>query len=364
MKLMAKINHWWLCFLLSFLLAIIFTLVFCLLLLANQSPISPKQTSSSTAPPAVTTASDAGKQATIKQESALLSILTTGDVMLGRSVNYLGNKYQDYGWSLAKVSPFLQQFSYVVANLENPIIKDCPLTNEGMIFCSSEPSAAALKKAHFNLLTLANNHINNYGESGVEQTKQLLRQNGLDFAVEKELLIKDFAHQRIGFLAFDDTVTTLDEEEFFAQVAAAAAQVDVLFVSLHFGIEYQYQPTARQKQLAQGAIVAGADVILGNHSHWFGPLEFYQHGVIIYSHGNFVFDQMWSEQTKQGLAIAWYFNQEAKLTQIKVYPIYISNYGLANLATDEAVGEQILNKFIQVSALSASASAGVITLDL
>ena len=140
MKLMAKINHWWLCFLLSFLLAIIFTLVFCLLLLANQSPISPKQTSSSTAPPAVTTASDAGKQATIKQESALLSILTTGDVMLGRSVNYLGNKYQDYGWSLAKVSPFLQQFSYVVANLENPIIKDCPLTNEGMIFCSSEPS--------------------------------------------------------------------------------------------------------------------------------------------------------------------------------------------------------------------------------
>lgn len=365
MELMTKNHHWRFIWWLLLVGGVVFTAAYYLALLSKSPTILLQSTLSPSPTPVVATVLPDKNQPTVTHESsASPSILTTGDVMLGRSVNYLGHKYQDYGWSLAKIAPFLQQFSYVVANLENPIIKDCPLTNEGMIFCSSEPSAAALKKAHFNLLTLANNHINNYGESGVEQTKQLLRQNGLDFVVEKELLIKDFAHQRIGFLAFDDTVTTLDEEEFFAQVAAAAAKVDVLFVSLHFGIEYQYQPTARQKQLAQGAIVAGADVILGNHSHWFGPLEFYQHGVIIYSHGNFVFDQMWSEQTKQGLAIAWYFNQEAKLTQIKVYPIYISNYGLANLATDEAVGEQILNKFIQVSALHASASAGVITLDL
>jgi poly-gamma-glutamate synthesis protein (capsule biosynthesis protein) len=77
-------------------------------------------------------------------------------------------------------------------------------------------------------------------------------------------------------------------------------------------------------------------------------VEFYGDGAIIYAHGNFVFDQMWSEETRQGVVAGWTFDRE-KLRRVEIYPIYITDYGKANWVQGTAKGEQILQKMREIS---------------
>lgn len=314
-------------------------------------------------PSPVTFASnEANISISFKEDTPSFSILSTGDLMVGRSVNAIGYQKRDFGWSLKNISPFLQSFSYVVANLETPIISNCPVTNEGMIFCADAKVAPELHHAGINLLTLANNHIANYGRLGIEETQVILADNQLDCALEGQLFSKEFGDTKVGFLSFDDTIKPLNFDDYQQSIQSAKKQVAVLFVALHFGSEYHYQPTTRQIELAHLAIDAGADIILGNHSHWLSKLELYGSGAIIYSHGNFIFDQMWSEETKQGLAIAWHFENQ-HLDKITIYPIYITNFGLANLAVNKQA-EKILQTFAEVSNLPPPTNQHYLELDL
>ncbi len=269
------------------------------------------------------------------------NLLSTGDLMLGRSVNYLGAKKADFAWSLKNVRAFLKNFDLTIANLETPIIKNCPLTNEGMIFCADEKSGQALKNAEIELVTLANNHLSNYGETGRQETKAILQTAGIMNVSENEFLEKEIKGEKFGFLAFDDVSAKIEETNFSQLIKEKSQLVDHLIVALHFGVEYNYQPTDRQKKLAKMAIDSGAEIILGNHSHWVGPIEIYKNGVIIYSHGNFVFDQMWAEETRSGIVAAWQFSNK-KLAQITISPIWITDYGLANFAEGEKA-----NKILQ-----------------
>ncbi|MDO5561342.1 MAG: CapA family protein [bacterium] len=273
--------------------------------------------------------------------------LSTGDLMLGRSVNFKGWQKKDFSWSLEKVRPWLQKFDRVIVNLENPLVKDCPLTNEGMIFCADGAAAAALASSGVDIATLANNHTLNYGSAGLAQTVDFLRAASVSAVTSDTFLQQKIDQTTFGFLAFDEVSKNLDADEIAPLVAEKSAQVDVLIVALHFGSEYRYQPAAKQKQLAQTLIDSGAKIVLGNHSHWLGPIELYHDGVIVYSHGNFVFDQMWSNETRTGMAIAWNF-EDNNLQEIMVYPIWITDYGLANLATGKQA-ENILQTVQNIS---------------
>jgi len=280
--------------------------------------------------------------------AAPVTILTVGDVMLGRSVNTIGHKRRDFGWSLRDVDDHLADFDYVIANLETPITYECPLTDEGMIFCAHASSSAALADSQIDLVTLANNHIYNYGREGYRQTRSLLRSAGQDFVGSDELFTFVLGNVKFGVIAHDDVSFPLDTQKWAAYVASSSAQVDHLLVALHFGEEYRYQPTARQRALAHASIDAGASLVIGNHSHWLGTVEKYGDGAIIYSHGNFVFDQEWSLETKSGLAAAWTFSG-AKLQKVAIYPVFITNYGLAHWAEGSADGKRILNTFLEES---------------
>jgi poly-gamma-glutamate synthesis protein (capsule biosynthesis protein) len=106
---------------------------------------------------------------------------------------------------------------------------------------------------------------------------------------------------------------------------------DIIIVAFHWGIEYTDMPSERQKQLAHLAVDSGADLVLGNHPHWIQPVEIYQDKLIVYAHGNFVFDQMWSEKTREGV-IGRYVFYDDKLVDAQFIPIYISSYGQPDLA--------------------------------
>ena len=117
----------------------------------------------------------------------------------------------------------------------------------------------------------------------------------------------------IAFLAYDEiapysfaaTDTTpghawLNETDLRYDVAQARPSADFVITFVHWGIEYFTDLTAHQRQLAQVAIDAGADLVVGAHPHVIEPYEFYKGKLIVYSLGNFVFDYMDAEVVRRG----------------------------------------------------------------
>ncbi len=117
-----------------------------------------------------------------------------------------------------------------------------------------------------------------------------------------------------------------NEKKIEEEIKEARKNADIVIVAFHWGEEYTNQPNKVQRELAHLAIDSGADLIIGNHPHWIQPVEIYKNKLIMYAHGNFVFDQMWSEKTKEGV-VGKYTFFDKKLVDAEFLPIKIQSYG-------------------------------------
>lgn len=272
------------------------------------------------------------KVAQEKQKEKVI-LIATGDVVMGRSVNYQMVKYNNPLWPFEKVKDILSSGDITVVNIEAPFVKDCPTVVEGMVFCGREDAVKGLVASGVDVATLANNHISDFGVAGIENTVKILRDNNIDVAgLEGEILYKTVKGTQFAFLAFNDIygsvppVLKAERETIERLVGEARKNADVVVVSMHWGVEYRAAPDSRQIELAHLVIDAGADLIIGNHPHWIQNDEQYKNTYIKYAHGNLVFDQMWSEETKKGV-IGKYTFEDGKLVDKEFTPIYIKDYG-------------------------------------
>jgi poly-gamma-glutamate synthesis protein (capsule biosynthesis protein) len=98
-------------------------------------------------------------------------------------------------------------------------------------------------------------------------------------------------------------VHRLDVNEMRSVIASAAKQSpEVLVASFHWGVEYSHTTTVRQTEQAHAAIDAGADIVVGHHPHVLQGIETYRGGLVLYSLGNFVFDQVGEDQNETMVA--------------------------------------------------------------
>jgi poly-gamma-glutamate synthesis protein (capsule biosynthesis protein) len=119
--------------------------------------------------------------------------------------------------------------------------------------------------------------------------------------------------------------------------ASASGEVEVLVAMMHWGVEYVSEPSDRQVTLGRALIDAGVDVVVGAHPHWVQPVEEYQGKLIFYSLGNFVFDQMWSEETRLGeVADVEFRFEEGALVEMdyELLPVRIYEYGQPRFAAE------------------------------
>lgn len=261
-----------------------------------------------------------------------ITLIAVGDVMLGRSVNAKMRKLNDFDYPFLKTAAFLKAADLTFINLESAFFDDCPTTNTGMVFCADPKAIEGLVFAGIDVTNLANNHIQNYGEEGVKLTKKLLQENSIiPLGLDQNLVIKEIKGTRFGFLGFDLT-SGYREEEITEIVQESSLSSDVLIVSLHWGTEYAQEPSTRQIELAHKIIDAGADLILGHHPHVIQRVEDYHGAKIVYSLGNFIFDQPWSEETKKGLVGVFTF-QNKKLIGSEFKEVYIRDYSQPELIT-------------------------------
>lgn len=272
----------------------------------------------------------------------LRTIVVTGDVMLGRHVTTQVLKRKNYLWPWEKTSTFLRDSANLtLVNLENPIFPGCPPRDDGMVFCADSRHLEGLQSAGVDVASLANNHIGNWGRKGVEDTLATLQSIGMSPVGTGSAVIREINGLRFAFLAYNDVggpqplISSADPATIQKNIIEAKTMADIVIPYFHWGEEYRYQPTSQQVDLAHLAVDAGADLVLGSHPHWFQGVELYHGKYIAYSHGNFIFDQMWSQETREGI-VGRYVFFDTVLVDIEFLPTLITDYGQANFLEGEA----------------------------
>lgn len=236
------------------------------------------------------------------------TVLFMGDIMLDRGVEYF-TEQNSISYAFQKISDFLRGIDLVVGNLEGPIVENPPyLGPYSYRFACRPEMAQVLSSAYFNILSLANNHTHDMGKEGIQYTKKLLQENNIDFMGDPVSCDPQLSFQDENLVLFAVNKTfpfNCSEEEIISQVKNLRSLYPdkFLIVIFHWGHEYHLTSSPLQQQQAHKAIEAGADLIIGHHPHVVQNIEGYKGRLIFYSLGNFIFDQSFSQDTSQGLAV-------------------------------------------------------------
>lgn len=256
------------------------------------------------------------------------TILFTGDIMLGRSVMGEAIDRNDYLYPFRNVQIFLADADITFGNLENAVINDCPRQYKGSFsFCTTPEIAKGLQESGIDVVTLANNHSYNFGTDGFEETKLNLGNLGIKSVGWGNLEIIEKEGIRFGFLGFDYVTSQKNIEADLNLIKDSDSKVDVLIVSPHWGEEYKPIANNFQTNLVKRMIENGADLIIGHHPHWVQNYEEINGVPVYYSLGNFVFDQMWSEETKKGLVVKITFDDSKKIIKREEFKTYTPKIG-------------------------------------
>lgn len=277
-----------------------------------------------------------GQRANTVEDPSSVSIFATGDIMLSRAVNIESVKRNDYKWMFENTKDELSKADLTIVNLETPIKSGCKPFNQGMIFCADEQNIQSLNYAGIDLASVGNNHAMDQGPSGLLNTVKLLTENNITPVGHQNPQYKTVKGIKFAFLAYTELscnsqfIGCLNETKIANEIAEAKKNADYVIPFFHWGTEYTTKITTNQKKFAKLAIDNGADLVLGSHPHWVQGIDFYKNKMIVYSMGNFVFDQMWSTETKKGLTLRLVFDKGSKgvvLTKVDFKPVLIEEYG-------------------------------------
>lgn len=242
-----------------------------------------------------------------------LTIMAFGDMMLGRYVRTLMDKYgKDYVFEniAGEDNRFFEGADIIFGNLEGPIKGEGRSGGTSMIFGFNEDIAPFLAKYGFNLLSISNNHATDQGWDGVDSTISALESSDIGWcghpseADPASVHYNQVGDKTYAFICFHDVTYKLDDSAAIDLVKSVRPNVDYLLVSIHWGYEYQHSPDWNTQISPGHAFVdAGADFVIGHHPHVVQSFEIYNGRPIFYSLGNFVFDQYWSTETQEELAL-------------------------------------------------------------
>ncbi|HEV2476482.1 MAG TPA: CapA family protein [Candidatus Dormibacteraeota bacterium] len=284
--------------------------------------------------------------------SRIRTLLVTGDVIPARGVNYFATQRHDFLWPFRPTAAYTKNADITYINLETPLFAGCPVDpNSGFTFCGDARFVDGLTLMGAKVVNLANNHLSNYGAQGINLTTQLLTQHGMQVSGLGPVAVVDVRGIKFGFIGFNGVGRAIDKVALKASIEAARQQADIVVVQFHWGKEYERQPLADPHVptpddpvvIGHDAIDWGADIVIGNHPHWYQGIEIYHGKLITYAHGNFVFDQMWSEETREGVIGTYTFNgTQLVAASWKAYRIYDYGQPVFMNAQDDATALQTM----------------------
>lgn len=267
------------------------------------------------------------------------SVLLSGDILIDEEMQ---NFMDDFGYNypIEKLAPVLDGYDIVFSNLETPIgTKGKQVKGKPYCFLVHPNYAEPINKMHLDVVSIANNHIMDYGNIALVSTMTWLDNNSikytgagknLDEARKPAIIVRKGIE--FVFLAYNERppasfyakknspgTTSADLNEITEDIKKYKKKTNIVLVSMHWGIENTLYPQTYQTVLARAIIDAGADVIIGHHPHWIQGVEIYKKKPIFYSLGNLINGFYNRIEKDNFVAVLRY--KGIKLRRIEVIPI-------------------------------------------
>lgn len=270
-------------------------------------------------------------RAELKPMALSSNVLVLGNTFWGRYIN---------DWSMAsplkQAYPFSRlsefhrdQYDAWLSGLECPTVPDVNMTSaemEATLTFNCDPSYLPEAAKWFTAFSLANNHTDNQGVEGFTATKQELEGQGIQYfghydpralddlcdvislpvtvTLDNQTSVKgDLPVAMCGYHG----VFRVPSEEAVSKMTEYAQYMPVLAFA-HMGVEYKPEPDTLKIETYRSMVDAGADVVLGDHPHWVQTTESYKGRLIVYSMGNFMFDQQDTQEVVRSAGIRMVMN--------------------------------------------------------
>lgn len=237
-------------------------------------------------------------------------LLIAGDfVPRYRVASLIDNK--DYQTVLGEVKHLIEEADLSIVNLEAPVIygKPTPITKTGPNLSCTENAVEALRWAGFDCVTLANNHLYDQGEQGVEGTLKACEKYGMlhvgggkNLNEAEHILYKEIDGRILAIINCCEHEWSIASDEHggsnplnpikqYYAIKEARQKADYVLVIVHGGIEMYQYPTPRMQETYRFFVDAGADAVVNHHQHCYSGYEVYNGKPIFYGLGNFCFDK-------------------------------------------------------------------------
>lgn len=242
-----------------------------------------------------------------------ISLIAVGDILIHESVykdayNIQTDSY-DFHYMFTEIEPIIKKYDLKFCNQES-IIGGRTLGISGYpSFNSPDEIGDELVNLGFNLISLANNHTLDKGEDAVYYSNSYWKEKDVitagSYSSNEERNKTNIYEQngiKYAFFAYTTTSNASVKKDYLLNmysadrvkndIEAVKSDVDVIIVSMHWGVENTNIPTESQKQIAEYLSSLGVNIVIGHHPHVVQPIEYINDTLVIYSLGNFISNQL------------------------------------------------------------------------
>ena len=307
-----------------------------------------------------------------------ITLLFTGVIVPARCVQSAIDRHADANYIYDEVREVISSADLAVGTLNTSLSDLSTHTGciETYVLVSDSRSAVAAAKAGFDVMSVATNHIkncagasctDNYNRAFFDTLDNLRANNilpvgaGNNMAEALQPVVVEVKGVRFGFVSLgmvepnafagenSPGIAELTDENLQSVIAAAKQVSDVVIAMPHWGPEDTSQPNSYQLHFAQIAVEAGADVVVGNHTHVVQAIQQINGIDVFYGLGNFVFDQTWDPTMahQQGVILLLHF-KGTEYTGYELIPTHVDGDGTVHIA-DDSEAANILQRIQQAS---------------
>lgn len=254
------------------------------------------------------------------------------------------------------VRDLFKKAELAITNHEAPVTDGWAFHASGTRFSGKPELTKIFTRAGIDWVSLANNHIKDYGSDGIKDTRRILKKHGIGFGGAGKNLAQA---RRVSYLDVDEATVAIIpcvgvghaawagpgasggtpclDRYLVPDIKKASRRADFVIVFPHWGVEYTRKPLPSMRKHAARWAKAGADLILGAHSHVAGAIEDIDGAPVLYSMGNLIFDQHWSTNTMESFLVEATFHGGC-LVQLQLHPYIVHSQAQPNLL-DASSGE-------------------------
>ena len=200
---------------------------------------------------------------------------------------FIGTVGQNYDYPFANVMEYFANDTATFINLEGTFTDSTSSADKMFVFKGPKDYINILTQGSVEFANVANNHSEDYGKQGYDDTVGLLKEHGIAYGEHRKTTLFEVDGLKIGVYSVAGAYNTNGVAENIKALKKAGAEV--IIACMHWGEEYYYVPNLDQITIARAAIDAGADIVYGHHPHILQKIEQYKDGIIFYSLGNFSF---------------------------------------------------------------------------